>query len=72
MTIESYDGLCGIIATFATSDLQLRCNHSLGHHGLCSFEKYRDQFILRSHCGPDPKWAREKGFINSVLANMKK
>jgi len=45
-TIESYDGLCGIIPTFASSDLRLRCNYPMGHHGPCSWEKYRNQFIV--------------------------
>ena len=48
---ESYDGLCGIIAPFASSDLQLRCGHSLGHHGDHSWEKYRENFTIRG-CTP--------------------
>lgn len=69
-SIESYDGLCGIIATFASSDLQLRCNHSMGHHGNHSWEKYRDQFRIiggTGACGYDA----EQGFLNSVYSEKK-
>ncbi len=48
MTIESYDGLCGIIATFASSDNRIRCKHEFGHSGPCSFEKYRNQFQIQA------------------------
>jgi hypothetical protein len=45
-SIESYDGLCGIIANFSSSDLRMRCKYELGHSGLCSFEKYKKQFRM--------------------------
>jgi len=67
--IEDYDGKCGIIATFASSGNQIRCNYELGHHGPCSFEKYRDQFRLYagSFSRPDP----ERSFVDSVLSHQK-
>lgn len=46
--IENYDGLCGVIAPFATSDLQLRCKYCLVHQGEHSWEKYRINFIISS------------------------
>lgn len=51
-SIEDYDGLCGIIARFSSSDMQLRCQHPFGHNGPCSWEKYREQFVikLQSYC----------------------
>lgn len=69
-TTESFDGLCGIIATFASSNNQIRCHYELGHHGPCSFEKYRDHFICHAGCfsRPDP----ERGFIDSVLSHQEK
>lgn len=69
-SVENFDGLCGIIANFAHSGNQLRCNYELGHHGPCSFEKYRDQFRLMAGCfsTPDP----ERGFIDSVLSHQNK
>lgn len=42
--IESYDGLCGIIADFASSSLQIRCHYEFGHSGSCSFTKYSRRF----------------------------
>lgn len=49
--IESYEGLCRIIPTFASSGNQIRCKHEFGHSGPCSFEKYRKQFWLSAGCG---------------------
>jgi len=49
-SIESYDGLCGLIANFSSFDLRLRCNLPIGHHGPCSWEKYRSQFRLTDSC----------------------
>jgi hypothetical protein len=67
-TVEDYDGLCGIIPTFANSSRQIRCTHELGHHGPCSFEKYRKQFWCRAGaiCAPDP----ERKFIDSVISSQ--
>lgn len=45
-TIESYDGLCGLIAYFSTSDLRFRCNLCIGHSGPCSWEKYKKHFVI--------------------------
>jgi hypothetical protein len=67
-TLESFDGLCGIIAEFSSSELQLRCKHELGHHGSHSWEKYRKQFTIQSFCGIDRS---EQEFINSVLYHNK-
>lgn len=44
--IESYDGLCGIIATFASSGNRIRCHYELAHSGPCSFAKHRNQFQI--------------------------
>lgn len=69
-TVENFDGLCGIIATFSHSGNQIRCHYELGHHGPCSFEKYKDHFYCYAGCfsRPDP----ERGFIDSVLSHQYK
>jgi hypothetical protein len=71
-SVETFDGLCGIIATFASSDLQIRCTYELDHYGDCSFEKYRKQFTIQSSCGRDPEEIKEEKFITSVIESMKK
>ncbi len=67
---ENFDGLCGIIATFAHSGNQIRCHYELGHYGPCSFEKYRTHFIIMGGTfrSPDP----ERGVIDSVLSHQEK
>jgi hypothetical protein len=67
---ESFDGLCGIIADFATSDLQLRCTYELGHYGPCSFKKYTSHFRCMAGCFSYPN--PERGFIDSVLSHQEK
>jgi hypothetical protein len=69
-TVENYDGLCGIIAEFASPDNQLRCHYELGHHGPCSFHKYKNhcRIIAGSFHAPDP----DRGFIDSVLSHQEK
>ena len=69
-SVESFDGLCGIIATFACSDLQIRCTYDFGHGGSCSFEKHRHHFNVMgcTSRGVD----HERGFIDSVLSHQKK
>ncbi len=37
--IESYDGLCGIIHLYASSDQRVRCKYEFGHSGSHSWEK---------------------------------
>lgn len=49
-SIETYDGLCGIIAPFSSSDLRLRCKFCIGHAGPCSWEKYREKLDIKI-CG---------------------
>jgi hypothetical protein len=68
-TTENYDGLCGIIANFASSSNQLRCHYELEHQGPCSFDKYKAHFTISggTSCPPDP----ERGFIDSVLSHQK-
>lgn len=68
-SVEDYDGLCGIIAPFANSNRQFKCQYELGHSGPCSWEKYRSHFICRAGaiCAPDP----DRGFIESVLFHEK-
>lgn len=68
--IESYDGLCGIIPTFASSNIRVRCTHCLGHAGPCSFEKYRHQFQIIG--GTENRYYAEDKFVESVLASLKK
>jgi hypothetical protein len=68
--IENFDGLCGIIATFSSSDLQIRCHYEFGHGGPCSFQKYKDQFIIQTGCGSAPVSSGES-FIESVIESMK-
>ncbi len=62
---ENFDGLCGIIADFAHSGNQIRCHYELGHHGPCSFKKYKTYFRFSAGAihSPDP----ERGFIESVI-----
>lgn len=45
-SIESYDGLCGLIALFSSSDNRIRCKYEFGHSGDCSWKKYEKQFII--------------------------
>ena len=76
---EKYDGLCGIIAPFASSDLQLRCNYFVGHQGNCSWKKHEHFFHIQGGCGRNEyeRWLANKedkdglkrGFIDSVLAS---
>ena len=37
-SVESYDGLCGWIAPFANSNMQIRCKHYFGHGGKHSWD----------------------------------
>lgn len=69
-SIEDYSGLCGIIANFASSDNRLRCHYELGHHGPCSFEKYKSHFRCMAGCFSYP--SPERGFIDSVLSHQEK
>ena len=69
--IESYDGLCGVIAPFASSDLQLRCEWCMEHVGKHSWEKYRSQFRIESSCGRSVAEIAERGFLNSVFSDEK-
>jgi hypothetical protein len=66
---ENFDGLCGIIANFASSKNQIRCHYEFGHYGPCSFEKLKRHFRITvgAICSPDP----ERGFIDSVLSHIK-
>lgn len=67
---ENFDGMCGIIASFAHSGNQIRCKYELGHYGPCSFEKYRRPFFhyAGAFSRPDP----ERCFIDSVLSHQYK
>lgn len=38
-SIESFDGLCGIIYRMSTSEQQVRCKYKFGHDGPHSWEK---------------------------------
>lgn len=80
-TVENFDGLCGVIADFATSDLQLRCKYEFGHEGKHSFEKYRSNFNITGGSSLEEyeKWLLnqkdddgiKRGFIESVLRKGK-
>jgi len=70
-TVENFDGLCGIIATFADSSRQIRCHYIFDHGGPCSFEKYREQFVLSSSCARNPIAVKEEQFIASVIESLK-
>lgn len=39
MSIESYDGLCGLIHLNSSSDLRVRCKYEFGHSGPHSWDK---------------------------------
>jgi hypothetical protein len=45
-SIETYDGLCGIIYYMSSGDLRLRCHFPMGHAGPCSWEKYKKHFTI--------------------------
>lgn len=38
-SIESYEGLCGCIHRYSTSDLRVRCKYEFAHSGPHSWEK---------------------------------
>lgn len=65
-----FDGLCGIIGRFTVAG-PIRCKFELGHVGAHSWEKYKEQFKIQSHCGCSPEQVAEEGFINSVLGHKK-
>lgn len=70
--IESYDGLCGIIANFSSSDLRLRCHYELAHEGKCSFEKYKRYFRISSSCVSSCSLnKKDDDGIKSVLSHKK-
>ena len=69
-TVENYDGLCGVIHRYASSDKQVRCNYELGHHGSHSWAKKKVAFHI---CGcTDNRYYKEEMFEASVLASIKK
>jgi hypothetical protein len=70
-TVEDYDGLCGIIPTFASSDLRMRCHFEMGHGGPCSFEKHRHNFIIIGGCFRTSLDSEEE-FENSVITSLMK
>lgn len=49
--LKSYDGLCGIISQYATSDRQLRCYFEFGHSGPCSYVKQEKVMCIRGCAG---------------------
>lgn len=69
-TVENYDGLCGIIHLYASSDKQVRCTYELGHHGQHSWAKVKVAYSIFG--GSEDRWYDEKKFIESVLYSMKK
>ena len=69
-SIESYDGLCGKIPTFASSSLRIRCKYDINHRGPCSYEKYKSQFVISGHA-TEPTTSPEEGFNNSVIYHLK-
>jgi len=70
-SLESFDGLCGWIAPWARSDLQLRCVYDITHQGPHSWAKLKKHFVV-SGCTcryrSDEEIA-EQGFLNSVYAS---
>ena len=76
---ESFDGLCGCIAPFASSDLQLRCKYFFDHDGECSWKKHQHYFHFTAGCdrGGYEKWLSnrededgvKRGFKDSVFAS---
>jgi hypothetical protein len=46
--VESYDGLCGIIHLYASSEKQVRCKYEFGHHGPHSWVKEKVSYNI---CG---------------------
>lgn len=69
-TVESYDGLCGIIHPSASSDRQVRCSYELGHHGSHSWNKVRVAYHI--YGGTNNPYYRQDKFVESVLASLKK
>ena len=70
-TVENYDGLCGIIASFGGDKNQLRCKYELSHVGAHSWEKYRQQYTIQSYCGRSDEQVAERRFIDSVIHHSK-
>jgi hypothetical protein len=50
MSIESYDGLCGIIHLYSSSDRRVRCKHEFGHSGPHSWEKVAVGLHIQAGC----------------------
>ena len=69
-TVENYDGLCGIIHLYASSDKQVRCTYELGHHGKHSWANKNVDYHI-SGCTED-RFYDEKKFIDSVLFHKNK
>ena len=69
-TVENYDGLCGIIHIYSSSSKQVRCSYEFGHHGQHSWAKARVAYVISG--GTEDRWYNENGFIDSVLASLKK
>lgn len=69
-TVENYDGLCGIICLYASSDKQVKCNFELGHHGPHSWANKKVGFHIFGGC--EDRWYEERQFIASVMASIKK
>lgn len=69
-TVENYDGLCGIIHLYSSSDKQVRCSYELGHYGPHSWANKRVAFHIFG--GITNPCYEEDQFIASVLASLKK
>lgn len=71
---DKFDGLCGIIAPFASSDLQIRCKYEMAHSGPCSWEKYKSRFFITAGCGSYESYylnreinGVKQGFVEAVI-----
>ena len=51
--VKDYDGLCGVIYRWSTSDQQVCCKYEFGHTGIHSWEKLIPDSGCCSISGPD-------------------
>jgi hypothetical protein len=46
-SIESYDGLCGLVHHYSSSDKRVRCNFEFGHSGPHSWDKKKLRLCIQ-------------------------
>jgi hypothetical protein len=69
-SVESFDGLCGIIHQYADSDKQVRCLYEFGHHGPCSWKEIKGLTLHFGSCCNSSARDPETQFVNSVMVSI--